>query len=661
MFFEKKIIDGGSVIPAETSSPFFVIPGGLDEASFETTLQPQEISSETDPSTIEESVEIDNDEFFDELVTEEIPAIHNIALEQGRKPKLLSEHQLKVRALIIHHRNERANQLARKKTFRQRIGAIVLSFGVLAAGVQVIPQALGQPSIESTTGRAIEAGFINELGGTQIEQQAAEQAAVDSETPSAFIIANEDSLKNIQAGDTFVPEQYLPSNTTNLLDFIQTPEGQLYQQKALNILKAEVEVLGIKEIRMGIRWSNTIMADGAFSLAFYKPYLDFLNSYKNPKTAKNVVVTLSVGPLKSPGWPETFLPDPPEDPSTVDTSLIPLGKLPPAGAEISPNMPAYPDLTSKAERWLNIVMQQVSLNYSSINNFQPDNEPLNPFGPEQWTMSSAWEKDELKIILQYKPNANFLINFAGTANIAGSVDIKNPPNLVKAISETITLLKLEQKFSEQSVVNEMLNYRSELMSTIKQAKGKGNVIIGTDYYHLTSNTPLPIKVQLNGKNYEVWVDTDTLINITENLNNDKNPWAKLDSNQITEMQNEPWMPFTSPGNNPKELLFALSRALDVLPSNKPSTIGFWQIGPLLDNLMYNPKAFYSNIDPKKMSDPSGQFTANDQTILEIVAATTGVSTVKTVNGKKVVDNTTIDNFINQYIDTGNSGLNISTP
>ena len=658
MFFEKKIPEIGPVVPAETSSPFIVIQGGLDEASFETTLQPQEII--TEPDAHKEPTEIDNEEFSDDVVTE-FPTKHNIALEQGRKPQLLSQRQRQMRALIIHHRNERANQLARQKSFRQRLGAIALSFGVLAAGVQLIPQAFGQPSIESTAGRAIEAGFINELGGTQIDQQAAEQAVVDSETSNAFIIANQDRLKNIQAGDTFVPEQYLPSNTTNLLDYIQTPEGQLYQQKALNILKAEVEVLGIKEIRMGIRWSNTIMADGAFSLAFYKPYLDFLNSYKNPKTGKNEDVMLSVGPIKSPGWPETFLPDPPEDPSTIDTSLIPLGKLPPTGAEISPNMPAYPDLTSKAERWLNIVMQQVSLNYSSINNFQPDNEPLNPFGPEQWTMSPSWEKDELGIILHYKPNANFLINFAGTANISGSVDIKNPPNLVKAIDETITLLKLEQKFSEQSVVNEMLNYRSELMSTIKQVKGKGNVIIGTDYYHLTSNTPLPIKVQLNGKSYEVWVDTDTLINVTEGLNNDKNPWAKLQSNQITEMQNEPWMPFTSPGNSPKELLFALSRALGVLPSNKPSTIGFWQIGPLLDTLMNNPKDFYSNADPKKMSDPTGQYIANNQTILEIVAAITGVSPIKTVDGKKVVDNTTIDNFINQYTTANLDIVNKTTP
>ena len=315
----------------------------------------------------------------------------------------------------------------------------------------------------------------------------------------------------------------------------------------------------------------------------------------------------------------------------------------------------YPDLINKAELWLNTVMNQASIEYPNIDkNIQMDNEPLNKFGPEQWTMSAAWEEEELKIILHYSPNANFLVNFAGTANIAGSVDIKNPPNLIKAIAEAEQLLKLQQKFSEQSVVKLMLNYKDQLTSVINMQGGKGHVIIGTDYYHLTSSTPLPIKVSLNGKNYEVSVDTDDLINITEKQNNDNSPWGKLGSNEITELQDEPWAPYTSPGNNPKELEFALGRALGILPSGQESTIGYWQIGPQLETLMYDPKNFTTNADPKKMSDPSGPYISNDQAVLELEAATTGVSTVKTVNGKQVIDNRAIDNFIDQYIQAGNT-------
>ena len=660
MFEKPKPEFGGSPIAPETSSPFFVVHGGLDESNFETALEPQELI--TDQPVLEDRADLDYDDVFDESVTEEIPTKYSIVQEQGRKPKLLTPRQLQMRALIIHRRHEREIQHARSRSFKQRIGAVVLSFGILVAGVQVIPQALGQPSIETTAGLAIEGALIDQLGGAQIDQQASQQALVDQETPDQFIIANEARFKNIETGDTFIPEQYLPANIDDPLAFIQTPEGQLYQQKALSILKAEVEVLGIKEIRMGMRWSNTINTDGSFSLAFYEPFLNYLNSYKNPTTHKAEDVMLSVGPLKDPGYPESF---PAEigsrDPTTTDTSLIPLGKLPPTGAVITPNMP-YPDLINKAELWLNTVMNQVSIDYPNIDKkLQIDNEPLNPFGPNQWTMSIAWEKEELKIILSYTPNADILVNVAGTANIAGSVDIKNPPNLFKAISEVEELFKLEQKFSEQSVVNLMLNYKDQLTSVIKQEHGKGHVMIGTDYYHLTSSTPLPIKVALNGKNYEVWVDTDTLINITENLNKDSAPWKKLGSTEVTESQDEPWGPFTSPGNDPKELEFSLSRDLGILPADQESTIASWKIGDQLETLMYDTKNFTTNTDPKKMSDPSGPYISDDQAVLELEAATTGVSTVKMVNGKKVVDNSTIDNFIDQYIRAGNSGPNISTP
>ena len=310
MFEKPKPEFGGTPIESETSSPFFVVHGGLYQTDFETTLAPEEII--TEPAVLDVPVESANDEFFDEFVAEAIPTKHNIALEQGRKPKLLTPRQLQMRALVIHHRNERIHEQARKRSFRQKIGAVALSFGVLVAGVQVIPQALGKPSIETTAGLAIEGALIDQLGGAQIDQQAAEQAIVDQQTPDQFIIANEARLKNIEAGDTFIPEQYLPANIADPLAFIQTPEGQLYQQKALSILEAEVEVLGIKEIRMGIRWSNTVAADGSFSLAFYQPYLNFLNSYKNPTTKKAEDVMLSVGPLKSRVIPSPSCPKHPK-------------------------------------------------------------------------------------------------------------------------------------------------------------------------------------------------------------------------------------------------------------------------------------------------------------------------------------------------------------
>jgi len=451
MFEKTQIIEDEPRIFEETSSPFFVVRTVNDEASFITTLQPEPEAIETEAAAVEETSETVSADINEPIVTEQQTPNYSIALEQGRKPQPLSLRQRQMRAVILKHRNERARELERKKSFRQRLGAIALGIGVTLAGVQFLPPALGQPTVESTIGRAIEGGFIDQVGGPQIYQQAAEQAEVDQLTPSAFIIKYADRLKNIQAGDTFIPEQWLPSNV-NAAAYVQTPEGQLYQQKVLSVLQAEVENLGVDQIRLGIRWQNTLMPDGSFSLAFYAPYLNFLSSYKNPVTGKGVQVLLGVGPLKSPGWPESFVPPEPANPVGIDTSLIPLGKLPKDGALISPETP-YPDLIEKSERWLGLLMQNIVTNYSPINYFQLDNEFVNPFGNEQWTMSATWEKKLAEIVLQYKKNASFMINFAGTANIAGSVDIKNPPNLVKAIGETVMLLQLEQKFSEQSVGN----------------------------------------------------------------------------------------------------------------------------------------------------------------------------------------------------------------
>ncbi len=567
-----------------------------------------------------------------------------------------------MRAIIFHHQTLRAHQQEKSKTLKQRGMAVVLSIGMLVTGSQFIPQAFGKPSIASSIGLAIEGQFIDQLGGNQIKQQAAEQVQVSQESTATFLAGNKNRTKNLEVGDTFIPEQFLPPNVTNPLAFIQTPEGQIWQQNTLDILEATVEDVGIQEERIGLRWSSTLFPDGTFSLAFYKPYLDFLTSYKNPITHQPEDIELGVGPDKSVGWPESHIPVPPENLTNVDTSLIPLGKLPPVGSEITPTMP-YPDFLKKSELWLNLVMQQVVPNYPTITDIQLDNEPQNAFGPQQYTLSAEWEKAELKIVLKYKPNANFLVNFAGTANIAGSVDIKNPPNLEKAISEAVTLLQLKQKFTEQSVIQKMINYKKVLTDAIKEYGGKGQVTIGTDYYHLTSNNPSPIKVSVNGKDYEVFVDTNTLIDATEAWAGDSHPWATLNSNQVTEVQAENWTPFTSPGNDPNTMRFAIQRALDDLPTNKPSLIGLYQVSPLVGELMNDSQAFYTNADPKKMTDPTGQFTANDQAELELIAGLTGVSTLKTINGKLVLDNTNIDNFISQYanINTGNSGSNISVP
>jgi|GEM_PF-3145765 hypothetical protein len=557
---------------------------------------------------------------------------------------LLIDHQTRME-LAVGQRHHRQSEkvLKHKQSVRRWMGGICLGIVGLSAGAETIPQALGQPSVQTDIFRTLESNVINLVGGPQLREQAAIQAEIDNSSTNQFLIDHANQLKNVQGGDTFMPEWNLPGNV-NAIVYSQSVEGQAQQQVNLNILKFEVEKLGIKQIRLGIRWQNTLMPDGSFSLAYYQPYLDYLSSYKNPSTGQGVSVLLGIGPLKSPGWPESYVPTIPESSVKPDTSLIPTGNLPPNGAEITPNMP-YPDLILKAKEWLDTVMLQVVQSYPTINYFELDNEPRNHAGPQQWIMSPSFEKEMAQIVLSYQPNASFMVNWSGTADLAGSVDFKNAPSLSE-------LIRLMQKFSSSSVIQEMLNFRSTILDAIKEAHGKGNVTLGLDSYQQTPFSPSDIPVKINGETEEIQPDTTTVIEITEQLAGDKNPWQQLANEGVpvstSELQASPWGSSVQPGNDPDQLKFMIARALETDSPNTTSTMGFWTLSQVIYNLLYNQKQFATSLNPIKMDGPA-PFVANNWEELQIIAAVTGVSQITQVNGRWTVDNSKIDAAMNQYL------------
>lgn len=532
--------------------------------------------------------------------------------------------------------------------WRRWAAGVCLGAALGATAAVVLPRILKPPLLQNWIYQQVESGAISRFAGQEIREQLAARSDVRSHSVDQFLVANAGRFKDVQAGDTFIPEWKLPAGV-NPLKFIATPKGRAYQQRALSVLRFEVQQLGLRQIRMGIRWSSTIEPDGQFSLAFYRPYLDFLTSYRAPGSGRRVRLLLGVGPLKSPGWPETFVPTKTPVGESATTALTPSGSLPGVGTEITPKTSGS-DLVGVSKLWLSTLMWRVSRLYPSIEYFQLDNEPRNYAGPRQWIMSSAYEQQLAQIVLAYRPDASFLINWTGTANLTGSVNFNQVPSLKEAA-------RLAQTLSKHSVIQEMLSLRRAVLAEIHRVQGGGNVVLGLDSYHLTPDIPpLPVKVEVGGRRYTIRLDTTALIEIAEQMAGDYSPWELLHSQnipmEITELQAEPWGAYLSPGNDPKELLFEIERALQVLPQGQPVTLRFWRLDDVVYNLLYNRRKFADFAHPIVMRGAARTFQADNYVELEIVAAVSGVSTPQSVNGQQVMDNSRIDTAMDRYLVRG---------
>lgn len=536
-----------------------------------------------------------------------------------------------------------------RRSGQGRAWIAILAVGVLMATLAYVglPRMWGQSSMQSWIEHGFETGALNAVAGRQIREQVAIQSEVQHMTASQFLVANSSRIKELQAGDTFIPEWRLPANV-NPLEYINTPAGRGYQQMALSVLEFEVERLHVYQIRLGIRWSSTITPNGRFSLAFYQPYLNFLTAYRDPTTGARVHLLLGVGPLKSPGWPESFVPQLSSTGSGQRAVFVPVERLPGFGAMIRTNMPGS-DLVPKSEVWLNALMWQLSSFYPSINYFQLDNEPRNSAGTRGWVMSSGYEKALAEIVLAYRPDASFLVNWMGTADIAA-------PTRGSGQSVLGQSLRMANTLTHHSVINEMLSLRRSLLEAIATTHGLGGVTLGVDSYHLLPGDPkLPVTVVVSGHDYHLHLDSLAMIGIAEQLAGDYHPWAKLREMgvplEITELQAEPWPPFVSPGNNPKELLFEIGRVLQILPRGQTSVVRFWSLSGVIYNLMYDPHLFASNSHQILMRGPTGSFRANNQVELQIVATITGVSPYVIADGHLAVDNSRINSVIDYYLNS----------
>lgn len=164
----------------------------------------------------------------------------------------------------------------------------------------------------------------------------------------------------------------------------------------LRVLKFIVKELHIRDIRLGIRWSQVDQGQG-IGLSYYKPYLDYL-------FAQDMSVCLNLGPIKVMRWPEEHLPKYLLDkyPITPQELITPQSKWGELGLE---------HLKQLCEA---LVAQYPQAAQQRL--IQLDNEGFNRFGEYKLLVSEDYVIRTMGIAKQYFPHAGILVSSSGRRN-----------------------------------------------------------------------------------------------------------------------------------------------------------------------------------------------------------------------------------------------------
>lgn len=361
----------------------------------------------------------------------------------------------------------------------------VLSLGALGIGTELQTNAIG-------------------VLAEQIKDQ--KIASLDNDN---FIDVNKDKLSKVRLGCSFAPEQFGLSLVT--LDEDRR-NGKL--DNALSALKFAVKDLGIKKVRLGIRWNNSVNENSELDFRLYEPFLDYC--VKN-----DVDICINIG-IKVFRWPEDHLPD---------------------GLTAKKHATVYlqSDLAKKSLDHTNNLFNFLNQKYGDegiarITTIQPENEPFDGFGKSGLKIDPYYLKKIINLCLSYFPNSNLLVNSS------------NPLNL--------------------SLISEILR---SVAKDNPQAKEK--LISGYDYYPYHPAFPiLPGLGRIDPISVSKIVDGDKYIKQKDEA---RKHGFKI---EITEGQAEPWEDIQLPGNSAKAFRFMIQRPINhVLDTAKESAISIWGI------------------------------------------------------------------------------------
>lgn len=159
----------------------------------------------------------------------------------------------------------------------------------------------------------------------------------------------------------------------------------------------ELKKLGIGQVRLGLRWNRIEKKPGVIDLSFYKPIITKL-------LKQNAKICLNIGPTKSAGWPEQFIPD-----WVLNECDIKKKQCIHIGDDIAVRALDYTD------RLLKILSEEFG--EKAFASIQPENEGFKEFGLLKTTVGEDYLNETVRLIEIYFPATPVMLNSAGRTNI----------------------------------------------------------------------------------------------------------------------------------------------------------------------------------------------------------------------------------------------------
>ena len=354
-------------------------------------------------------------------------------------------------------------------------------------------------------------GFGVAAGGTQvyfktrdlIDQHETWQEA--SGPNSDFFARHSGALARLTLGGSFAPEQ-----------FGFRPEQRRESLQALQLAHKE---LGVKQMRLGVRWNHVERREGRLSFAAYKPTWDYALD-------NGLDVAANLGPIRTFRWPEDHVPNHVLE-KTPQKSYATLGPE----TELSKRGFDY------LERLMAMLQGEYGTSLDAVSMLQLENEPFYPMGAHDWHFNRDYILRVADIMDTAWPGRQMLTTTAGRLNLDDIRDL----------------------------------YRDML----REERWRGRLISGFDFHFKTpKREAAPILRYFDQINYAHPFAETTL----EHIEDSRRLGFRI---EVTEGQMEPFHHLTSPGNSARDLRFLILRLLDkVFDPHKPALLRIWGIEEL---------------------------------------------------------------------------------
>ncbi len=298
-----------------------------------------------------------------------------------------------------------------------------------------------------------------------------------------------------------------------------SPE-ELDEAVAYDALKFIIEEMGIRDIRLGLRWNRISPEPNTISLSYYLPFLRLCFEH-------NVRLCLNVGPVKTIRWPESHVPE---------HIFQLMGGKPTPGSEFIANSL----IGFSARHYLETLLELLKHTFNEeelkcITMIQPENEPFNNMGEYNWTVSDQYLEQMIQIVHKHFPDARILVNSAGRFDLS----------------------RITQLF----------------MRMRKKKSIRKNFVVGYDYYYKTENRDKFFLSRMLDSIYfskPFDMTVRTLRSVAERYDFGV---------EVTEAQFETWGKSFGPGSTLKDFKFMILRtARLILPNHgKTKLVRLWGV------------------------------------------------------------------------------------